>query len=154
MRATTVISGLVGGAAGVAAMTAGEKVEQAFTHRPNSFVPAHTAERLFGLPTKPDDQRVVLNHGMHWGQGILLGAVRAWMAASGFRGPRASAVYTVLRLTTDQTLENATGVGAPPWTWPRKELVLDVWHKVVYGFVTGAVVDALVPAPGGRPRSA
>jgi hypothetical protein len=45
------VQGLV---AGVAAMTAAEKLEQAFTHRPNPFVSAHTLETLLGLPTKPD----------------------------------------------------------------------------------------------------
>jgi hypothetical protein len=48
--------GLVAGAVGVAVMTLGEKVEQVFTHRPSSFVPAHTLERLLGLPSKPDGQ--------------------------------------------------------------------------------------------------
>jgi hypothetical protein len=57
--------GLVAGAVGVAARTLGEKVEQAFTHHPDAFVPPHT------------------------------------------------------RLTADHTQENITGVGAPPWTWPR-----------------------------------
>ena len=65
--------GLFAGAAGVAAMTLGAKVEQAFTHRPNSFVPAHTLERLLGLPTEPDEQRRGFNLAMHWGQGIVLG---------------------------------------------------------------------------------
>jgi hypothetical protein len=49
-------------------------------------------------------------------------------------------------------LENATGAGAPPQTWPRRELVVDVLHKAVYGFATGAVADALArrdgPGPG------
>jgi hypothetical protein len=32
---------------------------------------------------------------------------------------------------------------------PRKELVIDVAHKAVYAFATGAVADALIaPAPG------
>ena len=62
--------GLVAGAVGVAVMTLGEKVEQAFTHRPNSFVPAHTLERLLGVSTKPDGQRRGFNLAMHWGQGI------------------------------------------------------------------------------------
>ena len=34
--------GLLAGAAGVAAMTLAEKLEQAFTGRPDSYVPAHT----------------------------------------------------------------------------------------------------------------
>jgi hypothetical protein len=37
-------------------------------------------------------------------------------------------MHTNIRLTFDQTLENATGVGAPPWTWPRDELVIVPRH--------------------------
>lgn len=50
-------------------------------------------------------------------------------------------------MIADQTLENVTGRGAPPWTWPRRELVVDVLHKAVYAFVTGAVADALAANP-------
>ena len=140
--------GLVAGAVGVAVMTLGEKVEQVFTHRPNSFVPAHTLERLLGLPTKPDGQRRGFNLAMHWGQGIALGALRGVMAEGGLRGPWASAMFTVVRLTADQTQENITGVGAPPWTWPRNELVIDLLHKGIYGFATGVVADRLAqPEP-------
>ncbi len=46
--------GLVAGLAGVAAMTLAEKAEQLLTGRPNSYVPAHTLERLLRLPSKPD----------------------------------------------------------------------------------------------------
>lgn len=57
-------------------------------------------------------------------------------------------LFTVLRLTSDQILENATGVGAPPQTWPRSELVVDVLHKVVYAYATGVVADALAAREG------
>ena len=118
MRADVVARGLVAGAAGVAAMTLAEKLEQAFTGRPNSYVPAHTLERLVGLPARPDHERLGLNWAMRWGQGIALGAVRALMAERGLRGPVGSFLLLNLRLLNDQLLENATGVGAPPWTWP------------------------------------
>jgi hypothetical protein len=55
-------------------MTAAEKLEQLLSGRPSSFVPAHTLERLLGMPHKPDQQRVLLNWGMHRGHGIVLGA--------------------------------------------------------------------------------
>lgn len=67
------LRGLVAGVAGVAAMTAAEKLEQQFTHRPNSYVPAHTLARLVRRKLKPDEQHRGLNWTMHWGQGILLG---------------------------------------------------------------------------------
>src|ERR671911_2104099 len=147
MRQQAVLGGLVAGLAGVAAMTAAEKLEQAVTRRPNSYVPAHTLERLLRLPHKPDAERRGLNWAMHWGPGILLGATRGLMAERGLRGPVGSFLFLNLRLLNDQTLENATGVGAPPWTWPVDEQVVDLLHKAIYAYATGAAVDRLAPAP-------
>lgn len=144
---TTVGVGALSGLAGVAAMTLGEKIEQALTGRPNSYVPAHTLERLLGLPEKPDSERLWLNWTMHYGQGVVLGVLRAAMARRGLRGPVGSFMFWNARLLNDQTLENATGVGAPPWTWPVDEQVIDLLHKGVYAFVTGALADRLVPGP-------
>jgi len=139
--------GMLAGAGGVAVMTLGEKLEQAITKRPNSYMPAHTLERVLGLRRKPDRERGTLNMGMHVGQAILLGALRGIMAEGGLRGPWASAMFTVIRMANDQTVENVTGQGAPPWTWPRDELIVDVLHKGVYAFATGAIADALAEDP-------
>lgn len=152
MTAGMVVRSLVAGASGVAAMTLAEKIEQAFTRRPNSFVPGHTMERLAGASDRPDTERPGTNHvrpnwAMHWGQGIVLGAARGLMAQHGIRGPIASLILLNVRLTADQTLENATGVGTPPWTWPRDEQWIDLMHKGVYAFTAGAVADSLIAGP-------
>jgi hypothetical protein len=139
--------GMVAGAGGVAVMTLGEKLEQALTGRPDSYMPAHTLERVLRLRRRPDRERGGLNLAIHTGQAILLGAWRGVMAEGGLRGPWASAMFTVVRLANDQTLENVTGQGAPPWTWPRGELAVDVLHKGVYAFATGAIADALAKDP-------
>jgi hypothetical protein len=99
--------GMLAGAGGVAAMTLGEKLEQAVTKRPNSYMPAHTLERVLGLRQKPDSERAALNMAMHVGQAILLGAWRGVMAEGGLRGPRASAMFTVIRLANDQKIGRA-----------------------------------------------
>ena len=138
---------MLAGAGGVAAMTLAEKLEQRFTERPDSYMPAHALERLLGLAQRPDSQRRSLNLGMHFGQAILLGAWRGLMAEGGLRGPRASAMFTVIRLANDQTIENVTGQGAPPWTWPRDELAVDILHKSIYAFTTGVIADALATDP-------
>ncbi len=151
-HAEVLARGLLAGAIGVAAMTLAEKLEQAITKRPNSYVPAHTLERLLGLPAGPDSERLGLNWAMHWGQGIALGAVRALMAQHGIRGPVGSFLHLNLRLLNDQTLENATKVGAPPWTWPVDEQVIDLLHKAIYAYATGAVADRLVSGPEGQQR--
>ncbi|MFH9087897.1 hypothetical protein [Streptomyces sp. NPDC017673] len=146
--------GSVAGIAGGVVMTLGEKAEQALTGRPDSHVPARVLQRLTGLPERSGTQPLPVNWAMHYGQAAALGVLRSVMAQAGLRGPLASAKFAVVRLTNDQILENATGVGAPPATWPRAELVLDVLHKTVYAFVTGAVADRLAagdgPGPGRR----
>lgn len=136
--------GALSGLVGVAAMTAAEKVEQSVTGRENSYVPARTLLTLLGRHPMDQDKPIVWNHAMHWGTGIALGALRGVWAAVGLRGPQAHLAYTALRLSTDQTFENATGVGAPPRTWPREEHAVDVLHKAIYGVVTGVVAERLV----------
>lgn len=136
--------GAVAGLAGVAAMTAGEKLEQAVTGRSNSYVPARTLLSLLGRRPAPDAQPPVWNHAMHWGTGAVLGALRGVWSVTGIRGPVANTGFTAVRLATDQTLENATGIGAPPVTWPAEEQVVDILHKAVYAWVTGLVSDAWI----------
>ncbi|AWN38865.1 hypothetical protein [Methylobacterium radiodurans] len=123
-------------------MTIAEKIEQSLTGRPNSFVPAHTLQRLLGR-SQPDRDDVLMNWAMHWGQGIALGPLRALMAEHGMRGSVASFLFLNARLFNDQALENATGAGAPPWTWPLEEQRVDLLHKAIYAFVTGCVADRL-----------
>lgn len=144
--------GVVAGLLGVAAMTAAEKLEQAATRRPNSYVPGRTLLTLLtGQSPRDGDRPLVANHTMHWGTGALLGALRGVWAAVGLRGPRAHLAHTVVRLSFDQTMENVTGVGAPPHTWPVGEQVVDVAHKAVFSVVTGLVAERLV-APTLQPR--
>jgi hypothetical protein len=144
---TAAATGALCGVAGAAAMALSSKLEQAFTHRPNSYIPARTLAHLVGLPD-PDADRWGRNMAMHYGSGALAGAIRGVMSVANLRGPFASLMHSNLRLTFDQTLENLTGVGAPPWTQPRDELVIDLAEKGVYGLVTGALADAVI-----KPRS-
>ena len=154
MWARAAVRGAVAGLVGVAAMTTAEKLEQQVTHRPDSYVPARTLTALTTGVRLPESARpLVVNHLMHWGTGAAVGALRGVWSAAGLRGWRANAWHTSVRLAVDQTLENATGVGAPPWTWSRQDQVVDVAGKAVYSFVTGAVADRLVvPAPHRRAR--
>ncbi len=142
--------GLVAGTAGAAVMLVTEKLEQRLTGRPDSHVPGLALLRLTGGPDR--ERAGAANLVMHFGQGALTGVVRALMANAGLRGPVPSAMFAVVRLSSDQVIENATGVGAPPQTWPRRELAVDLAHKAVYAFTTGVVADALAarrgPGPG------
>jgi hypothetical protein len=141
------LRGAVSGLLAVAVMTAGEKAEQALTQRPDSYVPARTLLTLLGQHPSDRDRPWAWNQAMHWGTGALVGALRGLWAVTGMRGPRASAMHAVLRLSFDQTLENATGVGAPPQSWPAREQAWDFAHKAVYSIATGMIADRLI-----RPR--
>lgn len=143
--------GVVAGLAGAACMTLGEKLEQRLTGRPNSYVPGRGMMTAVGLAPSEQMKPLVSNHVMHWGTAGLLGALRGVWSATGIRGPQATSTHTVVRLAFDQTLENLTGVGAPPDTWPRGERVVDVMHKGVYSLATGLVADAWIrPAAESR----
>jgi hypothetical protein len=137
--------GAAAGLVGVAVMTAAEKLEQSVTHRPNSSVPGRTLMTLVGGNGRDADRPLMWNHAMHWGTGAVLGALRGIWAAVGLRGPRAHLAHTVVRLSFDQTLENSTGCGAPPRTWPVREQVWDTAHKALYSLTTGVLAERLVP---------
>ncbi|MEW1982528.1 hypothetical protein AB0333_16610 [Citricoccus sp. NPDC079358] len=139
-------TGAAAGLAGGVVMVVGEKIEQAITHRPNSYVPARALLTLVGQHPGDTDRPVVWNHLMHYSTAATLGALRGIWAVTGIRGAHANAWHTVVRLGFDQTIENATGVGAPPTTWPVREQVVDVLHKAVFSVATGMIADrALAP---------
>ena len=137
--------GALAGLTGVAAMTVAEKAEQAVTGRPDSYVPARALMTLLGRRPGDGAQPLAWNWAMHYGTGALLGALRGVWAAVGLRGPRAHLAHTATRLSFDQTVENTTGVGAPPRTWPPREEAVDVLHKAVYSLVTGVLAERWVP---------
>jgi hypothetical protein len=122
-------------------MTAGEKAEQAVTHRPDSYVPARALMTLAGRRPAGRERPAGWNLAMHYGTGALLGALRGVWAAVGLRGPRAFLAHAATRLSFDQTVENVTGVGAPPRTWGPREEAVDVAHKAVYALVTGLLAE-------------
>lgn len=137
-------AGAAAGLIGAGAMVIAEKLEQSLTGRPNSYVPARALLSLLGKHPGDDDKPPVWNHLMHWGTGAVVGTVRGIWAATGIRGPQANAWHTIVRLAFDQTIENATGVGAPPASWPAGEKVVDVGHKALYSVVTGIIADRML----------
>jgi hypothetical protein len=125
-------------------MTLGEQLEQRFTHRPDSYVPGRTLSTMMGRDPAESDRPTLANHAMHWGTGALVGALRGLWSVTGIRGPRATLTHTVVRLAFDQTMENSSGRGAPPSSWPAREQLVDVAHKAVYSTVTGVVADSWI----------
>lgn len=96
-------------------MTVAEKVEQYFTKRPNSDVPGKTLARLINSKPQTGEELWRINMAMHYGQGAAAAVIRGVASFYGLRGPFVDFMFTGVRLFIDQTLENWTGVGAPPW---------------------------------------
>src|SRR4051812_50052673 len=88
--------GMLAGAGGVAVMTLGEKLEQAITKRPDSYMPAQTLQRLLG---RRDGGRRApsWNLGMHVGEAGLVRARRRPLGRGGPRGPPAPAGFPAVR---------------------------------------------------------
>ena len=136
--------GILGGLVGAAAMAAGQGVERALTGRPASYVAGRTLLVLLGRAPGDDEQPVAATIAMQVTTSAALGALRGVWRASGLIAVRANVVQTLTRVIVDQTLENATGAGAPPRTWERGEGVVEVVHAAVAAIATGLVVERLV----------
>jgi hypothetical protein len=126
-------------------MTGSNWIEQFFTNRPSSYVPARTMGNHLGVSADFYQRNTnLLNNAHHYGMGMLAGPVRAIMSYYGVIGPFAVFVHTGIRILMDQVMETSVGVSAMPWTWPINEQVIDVLHKGVYALVTGYICDKLV----------
>jgi hypothetical protein len=120
------------------------KIEQMFTHRPNSYVPRDTTANLLNLDrlrrTHPD----VLNHTHHFTMGLITAPIRSIMSFFGVIGPMASLGFLILRITADQVVEIVAGASAAPWTWPINEQWIDIGHKAVFATIVGYLTDKFV----------
>ena len=135
--------GALAGAVGTAAMTVSERLEMRLTGREASNVPAEVAERLTGFEPAGAQAEARLSRGVHWGHGILMGALRGGVALTGARGVSATALHYGLMWGGDAALYDALGIAPPPWAWERSELATDLLHKGVHAAVTGAVYERL-----------
>jgi hypothetical protein len=136
--------GAMAGLAGAAAMAAGQRVERAITGRSASYVPGRTLLTLAGGSPGDRDRPAAATTAMNVLTSVAIGALRGVWRATGLIAVRADVVQTLTRVIVDQTLENATGVGAPPRTWRRGEGVVEVLHAAVAAVATGLVVERLV----------
>ncbi len=142
--ARAAVRGALGGLAGAAAMAAGQRAERAVTGRPASYVPGRTLLTLLGRSPGDDERPAAATAAMQVGTSVALGALRGVWRASGLIAVRADVVQTLTRVIVDQTLQNATGAGAPPRTWHRGEGAVEVAHAAVAAVATGLVVERLV----------
>ena len=138
------VRGMVAGAVGTVAMTLSERVEMSLSGRAPSTVPGQVEAHLLPSadPTSPGDV-ARLGGPVHWGHGVVMGALRGVLDVAGLEGPAASAAHLALVWGGDAALYRTLGIADVPWRWDADELGADLLHKGVYAVVTGAVYDAL-----------
>ena len=135
--------GAVAGVAGTAAMTASEMVEQRFTKRPGSLVPAQVGAKIAEPKLETGAQAEKLNWAVHWTHGVTMGLVRGLLGATALSAAAASIIHYPLVWGGDVMLYAALGIAPAPWNWRRRELATDLFHKFVLSAVTSAVFIVL-----------
>ena len=139
----TVSKGFIAGVIGTAAMTASEKLEQAWTGREDSTIPTEVGALVVKpeLQTGADAQQ--LGQAVHWTHGITWGAIRGLLAMAPLSASTASALHYVSLWTSDATLYRVLGIEPLPHKWERQALLADLFHKLVLSGVTSAAFLAL-----------
>lgn len=125
-------------------MSLTNNIEQLFTKRPNSYVPAKTIAYHLGLESLRREHPDIVNHLHHMGMAIICAPVRAIMSYYGIIGPFASYLFSFIRLTADEAVEFSAGTSTWPWTWPINEQVIDVLHKGAYSLIVGFLCDKYI----------
>jgi hypothetical protein len=97
-----------------AIMSVSQYVEMGLTHRAPSDLPIRLVEVIAKREASPGFQRET---AVELGQGTL----------------------AAIALATANV--RAAGLGGMPWTWSRRELVIDLTHKTVLSMATRAIVE-------------
>ena len=109
------------------------------THRAPSDLPVRLIEAIAKREAKPGFQR---DAASELGQGTL--AAIALASANVMRTipmAKAIALNALMMSLGNAAALHAAGLGGMPWTWSRRELVIDLTHKTVLSLATRAVVE-------------
>jgi hypothetical protein len=144
-RSTAMIGrGILAGLGGTVVMTAfQELIEMPITGRGDSYAPANTAEKTFGVNPETQQGRKWLNWVTHFALGTLWGAVYGVAAQNGLRGPKAIAATFATVYTGDVLSNTARGLYRPS-TWSAQDWAIDLTDKFVQAAATGVIFDRLL----------
>jgi hypothetical protein len=136
--------GILAGVAGTVVMTAFQKfIEMPLTGRGDSYAPANTAEKTFGVHPETQQGRKRLNWVTHFALGTLWGAAYGFAAHAGLRGPKAIAATFATVYTGDFLSNTARGLYEPS-TWSAQDWAIDLTDKFVQAAATGVIFDRLL----------
>ncbi|MBA3310687.1 MAG: hypothetical protein H0U28_11665 [Nocardioidaceae bacterium] len=134
--AAAVGRGMAAGLAGTAAMTVSSTLEARLRGREASTTPARAASKVLGVAPVDEQGERRFNNLVHWGYGTAWGAVRGVLGATGVDGVPATLAHLGAVWGGEQIVLPATGAGSPATQWDSTEVVIDLWHHVVYAAAT------------------
>jgi uncharacterized membrane protein YagU involved in acid resistance len=136
--------GLLAGLAGTAAMTVSSTVEAKLRGRPFSHAPADATAKALGIAGFSSDAAYErFSNLSHWGYGTGWGVVRGLLAERGASPAMATAAHGAAVWGNAQVALPVLDVAPPAWLWPRKEVLIDLFHHAVYALATGLAYERL-----------
>jgi uncharacterized membrane protein YagU involved in acid resistance len=125
---------------GTAAMTVSSTVEMDARGRDPSTAPGRAANKLLGLVGVPELKGPplhVLSNLTHWLYGTAWGVV-FWLLVEGAGLSLAVAglLFLLIVWGTEQVELPLLGIAPPSWKWGATEVLIDLWHHLVYAAAT------------------
>lgn len=140
---STLGCGVVAGLAGTAVMSAFQKfIEMPISGRDDSFAPANFANKVFGIKSRSEKERKVVNWVTHFALGAVWGTAFGIAGQNGLRGQKAVAAVFTTVYTGDVLLNTALGLYQPS-SWSKGDLAVDLIDKLVQAEATSAIFDRI-----------
>jgi hypothetical protein len=136
--------GVVAGLAGTAAMTISSTVEAKLRHRPFSKAPAKAAEKAIGIATFASDRdEARFSDLVHWAYGTSWGVVRGILRELGVGARLATPAHFATVWGSALVSLPAFDVAPPVTMWEREDVLIDVFHHVVYATATAVAYERM-----------
>jgi uncharacterized membrane protein YagU involved in acid resistance len=125
---------------GTAAMTLSSTVEMDARGRDPSTAPGRAANKLLGLVGVPELKGPplhVLSDVTHWVYGTVWG-LAFWLLVdvAGLSLTAVGPLFFLIVWGTAQVQLPLLGIAPPSWRWGTTEVLIDLWHHVVYAAAT------------------
>jgi hypothetical protein len=136
--------GIVAGIVGTAAMTVSSLAEAKLRKRAFSKAPAKAAEKALGIDRfRSDRDEARFSDLVHWGYGTGWGVVRGFLREFGL-GPKLSTPAHFVAVWGSALVSLPALDVAPPVTmWEREEVLIDVFHHLVYATAVAVAYERL-----------
>lgn len=135
--------GLLAGLAGTVAITLSQMIEMKISGRKPSDAPVKVASQITGITPDNDNQKELLNNGVHFAYGTSWGVVRGLLGLAGLKGLPATLVHFGAIWATEVLMLPKYDVAPPVTEQEPKSVAVDVLHHAVYAIAAGIAYETL-----------